>query len=101
MLENTGNTETKVPNTLALVAAKAVVEQAKVYQEQVREAIERQRAEESVRAREALDNSREDAVQVSVGNPSKDAPTSSPAPDAGAGAQPQQPSRGTAVDLNA
>lgn len=103
MLENTGHNETKVPNTLALVAAKAVVEQARVYQERAREAIERQRAEESVRARKALDNSHEDAVQVSVGNPSKDAPTStsSSTSDAGAGAQPQQPSRGTAVDLNA
>jgi hypothetical protein len=53
-----------------------------------------------------LDNSHEDAVQVSVGNPSKDAPTStssssSSTSDAGTGAQPQQPTRGTAVDLNA
>ena len=97
MLENTGQTEVKVPNSLAIVAAEAVVEQAKKYQEQVREVVERQRADERNRARGDLPASREDAVQVSVGE-SNDAPTSS---DSGASAQPQQPSRGTAVDLNA
>lgn len=97
MLENTGQTEVKVPNSLAIVAAEAVVEQAKKYQEQVREVVERQRADERSRARSDLPASREDAVQVSVGE-SNDAPTSS---DSGASAQPQQPSRGTAVDLNA
>ena len=97
MLENTGQTEVKVPNSLAIVAAEAVVERAKKYQEQVREVVERQRADERNRARGDLPASREDAVQVSVGE-SNDAPTSS---DSGASAQPQQPSRGTAVDLNA
>ena len=98
MLENTGQTEVKVPNSLAIVAAEAVVERAKEYQEQVREVVERQRADERNRTREHSDASREDAVQVSVGESNDDAPTSS---DSGASAQPQQPSRGTAVDLNA
>ena len=57
MLENTGQTETKVPNTLAIVAVRAVVEQAKKYQEQVREVVERQRAE-----RVALYAKHEDAL---------------------------------------
>lgn len=99
MLENTGQTETKVPNSLAIVAAEAVVEQARKYQEQVREAVERQRATERDSAREHLNDSREDAVQVSIGE-SSDAPTPSNS-DSGASAQPQQPFRGTAVDLNA
>ena len=98
MLENTGQTEVKVPNSLAIVAAEAVVERAKKYQEQVREVVERQRADERNRTREHSDASREDAVQVSVGESNDDAPTSS---DPGASAQPQEPSRGTAVDLNA
>lgn len=98
MLENTGQAETKVPNTLALVAAKAAVEQAKKYQEQVRETVERQRAVEDSRARERLNASREDDdVQVSVGE-SNDAPTSSVSDPS---AQPRQPTRGTSVDLNA
>lgn len=95
MLENTGQTETKVPNSLAIVAAQAVVEQAKKYQEQVREAVERHRA--SQRALEDSKASREDAVQVSVGDSSSDEPISS-SPDAGAASP---PNRGTAVDLNA
>lgn len=98
MLENTGQTETKVPNSLAIVAAEAVVEQARKYQEQVREVVDRQRAEAKSRALDDSNASREDAVQVSVGNSSDDAPTSS---DSGESAQPQQPTRGTAVDLNA
>lgn len=98
MLENTGHTETKVPNTLALVAAEAAVEQARKYQEQVREVVERQRAAERSRARGALDASHEESVQVSIGGSSSDTPISSSTSDAGAA---PQASRGTAVDLNA
>lgn len=97
MLENTSQTETKVPSTLALVAAKAAVEQERKYQEQVRDVIERQRAAERARALGRLNASREDDVQVSVGE-SNDAPAAS---TSDADAQPQQPPRGTAVDLNA
>ncbi len=97
MLENTAQTETKVPNSLAIVAAQAVVEQAKKYHEQVRETVERQRASE--RAHEASKASREEAVKVSVGDSSSDAPISSSS-TSDAGAVPL-PSRGTAVDLNA
>lgn len=101
MLENTGHTETKVPNTLALVAAKAVVEQAQKYQEQAREALERKRAEERARADNLLQVSREDAVKVSVEAAPAPAPVPTAAPSAPEAAPANQSSRGTAVDLNA
>ncbi len=95
MLENTGQAETKVPNTLALVAAQAAVEQAKKYQEQVREALERQHAQERARANDDSKARKEedDAVQVDV--------ASAPAPVAQAEPAAPQASRGAAVDLNA
>ncbi len=96
MLENTGQTGTKVPNTLAIVAAQAVVEQAKKYQEQVREALERQRAVERAQASEhSKAPKKEDAVQVQVDVASAPAPVAESEPAA------PQASRGTAVDLNA
>ncbi|MBM3580725.1 MAG: hypothetical protein FJX37_02015 [Alphaproteobacteria bacterium] len=98
VLENTGHTETKVPNTLAIVAAQAAVEQAKKYQEQIRESVERERAAERARAHESERTSREDAVQVSISDGS--APAAAPAPAAQVDAAPQA-SRGAAVDLNA
>ena len=93
MLENTGQAGTKVPNTLAIVAAQAVVEQAKKYQEQVREAVERQRADERVRAPSDSATPKDDAVQVEL--------ASAPAPVAQAEPAAPQASRGAAVDLNA
>ena len=99
MLENTGQASTKVPNSLALVAAEAVVEQAKKFQEQIRRVAERQRALEHARAQEHLNASREEAVNVSVGKLSE-APKSSNA-NANASAQPQDLSRGATVDFNA
>jgi bifunctional pyridoxal-dependent enzyme with beta-cystathionase and maltose regulon repressor activities len=97
VLENTGQTETKVPNTLAIVAAQAAVEQAKKYQEQIRESLERERAAERARAHESARKS-DDAVQVSISDGS--APAAAPAPATQANAA-SQASRGTAVDLNA
>lgn len=97
MLENTGQAETKIPNTLAIVAAQAAVEQAKQYQEQVREASERQRVEERAQAAKQSNVSREDAVQVSVDEAS--APESAPVAQTPPAAP--QASRGAAVDLNA
>lgn len=97
MLENTGHTGTKVPNTLAIVAAQAAVEQAKKYQEQIRESVERDRAAERARANESA-RAPDDAVQVSIGDGS--APAAAPAPAAQVDAAPQA-SRGAAVDLNA
>ena len=100
MLENTGNAETKVPNSLAVVAAQAVVEQARKFQDQARETIERQRAEGRVRALERLDASRKDKdiVPVAAGDAPSSSSAPAPAPDAGAVSE---PTRGTAVDLNA
>jgi bifunctional pyridoxal-dependent enzyme with beta-cystathionase and maltose regulon repressor activities len=97
VLENTGQTETKVPNTLAIVAAQAAVEQAKKYQEQIRESLERERAAERARAHESARKS-DDAVQVSISDGS--APAATPAPATQVNAAPQA-SRGAAVDLNA
>jgi hypothetical protein len=94
VLENTGQAETKVPNTLAIVAAQAAVEQAKKYQEQVREALERQRANERAQAVEDSKKApSEDAVQVTIDGAS--APVAQAEPAA------PQASRGAAVDLNA
>ena len=98
MLENTGNVGTKVPNSFAIVAVNAVVAQAREFHDQARETAERERAEERARAFDRLNASRKDAVQVAADAPSSDAPSSSSAPDTGAVSE---PTRGTAVDLNA
>jgi hypothetical protein len=97
VLENTGHTETKVPNTLAIVAARAAVEQAKEYQEQIRESVERERAAERARTHDSARAS-DDAVQMSIGDGS--APAAAPEPATQVNAAPQA-SRGAAVDLNA
>ena len=98
MLENTGHAEVKVPNTLALVAAEAVVEQARKFQEQSREAIERRRAEERARVDNLAQTPREDAVKVSI-ETSDAASASSPATET---APPVEPaSRGASLDLSA
>ena len=99
MLENTGQSGMTVPNTLAIIAAEAVVEQVKKYGEQVREEAERQRAEDRARARESLRSSDEDAVQVSVGG-SKDSPSVSFSSNADTREEPQT-TRGTVMDVNA
>ncbi len=99
MLENTGQAGTKVPNTLAIVAAQAVVEQAKKYQEQVREALERQRALERARAFSDSQAPEKDAVQVDVA--SAPAPVAKAEPAPAPAPAPPQASRGAAVDLNA
>jgi len=99
VLENTGQSGMTVPNTLAIIAAEAVVEQAKKYGEQVREEAERQRAEDRERARESLRSLPENAVQVSVGE-SNDAQAASSSSESDARVEPQT-ARGAVVDMNA
>ena len=108
MLENTGQAGTKVPNSLAIVAAQTVVAQAQEFNDHAREAGERRRAEERGRALEQLQISRDDdddTVQVALSDASNDASSdasnnssSSSTPAAHVVAQ---TTRGTAVDLNA
>ncbi len=95
MLENTGQTETKVPNTLALVAAQTAVEQARKFQEQAREALERKHAEDRAREDSKSQAAQDYAVKLSV------AASSAPAAAPETTAPVESSSRGAAVDLNA
>ncbi len=98
MLENTAHATDKVPNILALVASQMVVEKAKEFREQARQAAEQARKVENARLRDRL------LEAAPVADPSADASSkndtsSEPAPSqSDAPAQPDP--RGTVVDLN-
>ena len=91
-----------------MVATQVVVEQAREFQDQAREAIERRRAEERGRALEQLQISRDDdddTVQVAAGDASN-SDASNDASNNSSSSTPAaheigQTTRGTAVDLNA